>query len=115
MNQVDKILTIAALQKRLRHFLQLLLIDKAFAIGDLFDTGDLDALPLFDDLYELRGLHEGVEGTGVQPGGAPGQDGYFQFALFEIFLVYVGDLIFSTGRRLQVPGYAYNLIVVEIE
>ena len=35
--------------------------NETFAVGDLFDTRDPDALPLFDHLDKLRSLHQGIE------------------------------------------------------
>ena len=45
----------------------------ALAPGNLFETPDLLALPLFDGGDELSGVEKGVEGSGIEPGKAPSE------------------------------------------
>ena len=41
------------------------------APGDLLGTTDFEPLPVLDGTDEVRGIIEGVEGAGIEPGGAP--------------------------------------------
>ena len=64
---------------------------------EILDVGDLEALAFFKGLDKLRGFQHGVEGAGVQPGGAPGQNLDLESTAFEVRLIDGGDLQFTTG------------------
>ena len=73
-------------------------VDPAGAPGDLLDAADLVALPGLDDLDELAGLHQRLEGAGVEPRGAAGEHGHGEVAAPQVGVVDVGDLELAAGR-----------------
>jgi hypothetical protein len=80
---------------------ELILVDPAVEVGDLLRTADLEPLALLDGLDELTGLHQGLVGAGIEPGGAAADAAQVQLAALEIAVVEVGDLQLAArrGRR----------------
>ena len=51
--------------------LQLFIVDKTHAPGDLFDARDFLPLPFFDRLNKMAGIEKAVVGSGVKPSVSP--------------------------------------------
>src|SRR5579872_1947582 len=115
LNQIDQVLTVAALEQRLRDLLYLLCGDEPFPVRDLFYTRDTDPLPLFDHLHELSCLHERIEGSRIQPGRSPVEYRDSELSPAQVFLVDIGDLIFAAGGWLQMFGNIHHGVVIEIQ
>ena len=58
--------------------------DESLPPRDFFGGSDLEALALFDGAHVVRGVEQGIEGAGVEPGGAAGQYFDLQAAGFEV-------------------------------
>jgi hypothetical protein len=54
-------------------------------------------------------------GAGIDPGGAAAEQFDRKLAPVQIDAVEVGDLQLATGTRLEVPGDADDIVVVEVE
>ena len=87
----------------------------AHAIGNFFNTGDLEALAGLNGLDEGRGLQQGVVCAGVEPGVAAAHGLDVELVAREVGLVDVGDLEFTAGRRLYRLRDIDDILVVEIE
>ena len=87
-------LTVIVLAKRLRQPADLFGGNPAFAVGDLFQAGDFEPLPLFDRLDEIGCLEERIMGPGVQPGDSPPQRDDRQRLALEVDFVDLRDLQF---------------------
>ena len=87
----------------------------AHPVADLFQAGNLQALPLLDRLHEAGGLHEGIGSAGVEPGKAAAERLDPQGVLLEIDAVEIGDLEFATRARGERRGDVANPRVIEIE
>src|SRR5450830_99736 len=74
-------------------FAELVVGEEAAAPGDLFGGADLQSLAVLDGPDIVGCLDERVEGSGVEPGGAAGQDLDLQPSLVEVGAVDVGDLV----------------------
>src|ERR1035437_2943029 len=94
--------------------LELGAIDPALMVGDFLQTGDFQALAVFDDVHELRGVEQGVVRAGVEPGSAAAEELNVQLAAVEIEAIEVGDLEFAAGGRLQTASERHDRGVVEI-
>src|ERR1039458_1158770 len=82
---------------------------------NLFGARYHQSLPFFDGLDVERRFHQGFVSARVQPGHASSHDHDFQLAVFQICLVYVGNLQLPSRTRLQRLGDFDNLIVVKIK
>src|SRR5690606_12529028 len=89
--------------------------EESLSPGDLFGGADLVALAGLQRADEVRGVVEGVEGAGVQPGGAAGEDLDLQLALLQVATVEVGDLQLAADRGAQLAGVADDPLVVEVQ
>lgn len=106
---------IRVLRARLSNALELLLVDKALAVGNLLDAGDVDALPLLDDGNELGGLEEAVVRAGVQPDHAAAHALHRKGVGAEISLVDGGNLELAARRGLDGTCDVHDVVVVEVE
>src|SRR5690606_8558560 len=80
-----------------------------------FDTADLKALPFFDHLDELSGLHQRGKRAGVQPRRTPTENAHFEAPSGEVRFVDVRNFVFATGGRLDAFGNLHHSVVVEIQ
>lgn len=110
-----QVLAVLGLHQRLGQPQQLLPVDEAPAVSDLLDAGDVEPLPLLDDIDELGRLLEPLVCTGVQPGHAPEEPDDPQLFPAEVLVVDGGNLQFPPGGGLYVFGDLHHVIVVEIE
>ena len=94
---------------------KVLVVDPAGAPGDLLDAADLVALPGLDDVHELAGVHQALEGAGVEPGGAAGEHGHREVAALEVGVVDGGDLELAAGAGREVAGDLDDVVVVEVQ
>ncbi len=90
-------------------------VDVAEAVDDLFGAGDLEALALLDRGDESTGVEERVVGASVQPGGASAEDFCAELAALKVPAVDVGDLELAAGRGFEVLCDADYLGVVEVD
>lgn len=68
-------------------------LDQAEAFGiDLLGGAEFQPLSGVDGADVVGGIVEGLEGAGIQPGRATGQDGDLQFTHFQVAAVHIGDL-----------------------
>jgi len=63
--QIHKILSVTAFQQGLGYGDQLIFCDKSFTVSYFFNASDFYALPLFNYLYKLGSLHQGIESAGI--------------------------------------------------
>lgn len=110
-----QVLAVLGLHQGLGQPQQLLPVDEAPAVSDLLDAGDVEPLPLLDDVDELGRLLEPLVCTGVQPGHAPEEPDDPQLFPAEVLVVDGGDLQLATGGGFYVFGDLHHVIVVEIE
>lgn len=115
MLEVQQILAIVVLLKRLGELVNLLSRDVAHAVGNLFEAGDLEALTGLDGLDEGCGLQQGVVGAGVKPGVAAAHGLDVELVAREVGLVDVGDLELTARRWLYRLRDIDDVLVVEIE
>ena len=87
----------------------------AFAIGDAFETGNLETLALFNDFNKRGSLTEGVVRAGVQPCETTAKGLYLEFTIFEEFLVYSGYFQLAAGGGFDLLGHINHLIGIEVE
>src|SRR5206468_1749544 len=98
----QEVLAVLALARLLAELLELRRVDEALEKRDLLDTGDLQALALFERLDELRAAQERIIRAGVEPGDAAahGLDG--KLAAREVRAIDVGDFKLAARRGLEV-------------
>ena len=72
-------------------------------------------MTLLDDFDEGAGFGQAVVGAGVEPGEAALQGLYLQVLLGEVLLVDGGDFQFTAGTGLDVLGYLYHAVRIEVE
>jgi len=89
--------------------------DESAVEGGFLGAADLDALTFLDGLDVGAGLVEGSAGAGIEPGEASREFLDPEGAAAEVLHVDVGDLEFSAGGRLQVPGDGDDVVVVEVQ
>lgn len=94
---------------------ELFRIDKAVGIGDLFRTGDLEALPPLERGNEIAGFQEAVGRSGIEPGIAAPHQGHAQAPLIQIDPVHIGDFQLPARRGFQVSRYIDDVRVIEIK
>lgn len=73
------------------------LIDPVLVETDFFETGDFQALPTFDDLYEVRGGSQVFMTSGIEPCSATTEQFHGQLVQFEIGSIQISDFKFSAG------------------
>ena len=110
-----QVLAVLGLHQGLGQPQQLLPVDEAPSVSDFLDAGDVEPLPLLDDIDELGRLLEPLVCTGVQPGHAPEEPDDPQLFPAEVLVVDGGDLQFPPGGGLYVFGDLHHVVVVEIE
>ena len=115
MLEAQQILAVVVLSERLGELVDLLSRDVTHAVGDLFETGNLEALAGLNGLDKGCGLQQGVVGAGVEPGVAAAHGLDVELVAREVSLVDVGDLEFTAGRWLYRLGDIDDVLVVEIE
>lgn len=113
--EAQQILAVVVLLEWLGELVNLLSRDVAHAVGDLFETGDLEALTGLDGLDEGCGLQQGVVGAGIEPGIASAHGLDVKLVAREVGLVDVGDLELTARRWLYRLGDRDDVLVVEIE
>src|SRR3984957_9294724 len=64
----NEILSVGGALHRIDQPQQLFGVDEALHERDFFRAGDLQPLPLLDNVDELRGFEQGFMGAGVEPG-----------------------------------------------
>lgn len=89
--------------------------NKAHAEGNFFQTGDFQALALFQGFDKAAGFVQGIEGSGVQPGEAPAQQFDAQVAAFQVGLIDAGDFQLSPVAGFYLFGDVNYIVVVEVE
>ena len=94
---------------------QLVAVDVAHPVGNFFQAGHLEVLPLLNGGDEVGRFHHRIVGPGVEPGIAAAHQLDVELALFEVDRVDVGDFEFAAGRRLDVLGDVDHLVVVEVQ
>ena len=87
----------------------------SIAVGDTFETGDLEALAFLYDFYESGCFGEAVVSAGVEPSEATTEDLDFELAIFEKLLIDCCYFKFATGRWLDALSYLHDLIGIEVE
>lgn len=110
-----KVLAVAGFFEAGGLFQQGLLADPALAVGNFFQTGDFQALAVFDGLHKVPGFQQGVVGAGIQPGKAPAQHLDIELALIQVGHVHIGDFQLAPGGGLDIAGNLDHLVVVEVE
>src|SRR5690606_26128629 len=115
LEKTEEVLAVARLAQRFGALAQIVVAEEAAPPGDLLGAADLQALPCLDRAHERRGVGEGVERAGVQPGGAARQHLDREPALIEVVPVDVGDLVLAPVRGLQTLGDLDDLVVVEVQ
>ena len=115
VQKLHQVRPVPGLQERLSDLHELVVGEEALAPGDLFGRADLGTLPPLDRAHEVAGVVEGVEGAGVEPGGATREDLDAQPALLEVDPVEVGDLQLAARGRLQLVGVIDDVVAVEVE
>ena len=115
MLEVQQILAIVVLLKRLGELVNLLSRDVAHAIGNLFEAGNLEALAGLDGLDEGCSLQQGVVRAGIEPGVAAAHGLDVELVAREVGLVDVGDLELTARRWLYRLRDVDDVLVVEIE
>ena len=70
---------------------------------------------MLDGADEAGGVGQGVEGAGVEPGGAAGQDLHGQPAGLQVGAVDVGDLVLTAGGGLEALGDLDDVVVIEVQ
>ena len=70
-------------------------------------------MTVFQRGNELAGFKEAFMGPGVEPGVAAAHDLNRELSLFEIKTIQVGNLQFSSRRRLEALGKRNDMPVVE--
>lgn len=113
--QSHKVLSVLVLQHGLCHFTQFLRADPTLTVGDTFQAGHFQPLPLLDDFDESRGFGEAVVCASVQPGESPSEGFYFQFPFIQVDLVHRGDFQFAPGRWFDMCRYVHHTVGVEIQ
>ena len=115
IDDLQEVLSVLVLQHGLGQFAHLLFADPAVAVGDAFETGNLQALAFLDDFHEGGGLAEAVVCARVEPGEATAEHLHLQLAVFQEALVHRGDLQLATCRGLDMLSHFDDLVGVEIE
>ena len=94
---------------------QLGTVDELHAEGDFFGAGDLEPLPLLDDLDEIGCLQQRFGRTGVQPGHAAAKNAHLQCAFFHIDSVQVCDLDLPTCGGSDLFGKGRYAGIIKIQ
>ena len=87
----------------------------AFAPGDFFGAGNLQALALLQRNNELTNLHQAFVRAGVQPGVAALHDLHLELALLQIGVIDAGDFQLAARAGLDGFGDVRHLRVIEIQ
>ena len=95
-DDLEEILPVLVFEHGLRYFLHFLPCDPSTAVGDAFETGNLQSLALLDNLHEDGCLGKRVVGAGVEPGESPSERLHLQPANLQEALV--------DSRNLQLPA-----------
>lgn len=115
MLEAQQILAVVVLLERLGELVYLLSRDVAHAVGDLFETGDLEALAGLDGLDEGCSLQQGVVRAGIEPGIASAHGLDVKLVAREVGLVDIGDLKLTARRWLYRLRDIDDVLIVEIE
>lgn len=99
LSEGKQVFSVSALHEWLGKKFQLGTVYPALAIGNFFYASNFKPLPFFDGLHESRSLHEGREGSGIEPSCSAVKNAYREFALSQVFGIYVGNFVFSAGAR----------------
>ena len=113
--EAQQILAVVVFSERLGELVDLLSRDVAHAVGNLFEAGNLEALSGLDGLDEGCSLQQGVVRAGIEPGVAAAHGLDVELVAREVGLVDVGDLEFTTGRRLYRLRDIDDVLVVEVK
>ena len=115
MLEAQQILAVVVLLERLGELVDLLSRDVTHAVGDLFETGNLEALAGLNGLDKGCGLQQGVVGAGVKPGVAAAHGLDVKLVAREVGLVDVGNLELTACRWLNRLRDVDDVLIVEIE
>jgi ClpX C4-type zinc finger len=100
---------------RPRQYTDLIHVDIAEIERDLLQTGNLETLPLLDDLNVVGGAQQGIGTAGIEPSDSAPHMLDRELTAFEINAVEVGDLQFSSRRWPQARCNLERIAIVEIE
>ena len=95
--------------------LHLFITDKTAAIGNFFNTGNLQALPLLDNLHKLAGIHQAVRRTGIKPGIAAAHNHHIQASFLQIQIIEVGNFQLAARRWLQITRLFHHIGRIKIQ
>src|SRR5690606_31048860 len=108
-------LSVSCLRQRSRKSLQLLAVDIACTIGNLFRTADLQPLARLNGFDEQRCLQQGFVRPSIEPGYAASEKLDIQLTTFEIDSIDVRDLILTPRGRPQTCSNVEHGVVIEIQ
>src|SRR6185437_13968091 len=98
-----------------RRAFDLILVNVAVTISDLFGAGHHQSLAGFNGLNKKRSLEHGFMGACVEPSHAAAHDRDVESPTFQIFAVHVGDFELATRRRFQRAGDFDYLRTIKVE
>src|SRR3954471_22445996 len=101
---LQQILTVAAVLQRGRESFQACGIYVSLAKDDLLRARDLQSLPLLNGLNEHARLQQRLVRARIQPCKAPPQDFGLQLALLQVSVVQISDLKLTARRWFQRGG-----------
>ncbi|MNV56610.1 hypothetical protein D3C71_1489030 [compost metagenome] len=84
---LDQVLTVSGLAQLLTAAQELRLRDPSVNICNLLGSCDFDALVIFDRPYKIRGIHETLMRSGIEPGVSATQQFHIQLAHPQIFFI----------------------------
>src|SRR5262249_37918742 len=111
----EEIAAVRARFHRMSESLQIAGADISHPIGDFLEARDHQPLTLLDGLNVVRGLNERFMRAGIEPGNTAGQPLDMKLRSLQILTVDVGDLQFTSCRRLEASGNVDHLVIVEID
>ena len=98
----------------LGQFSELVSVYPSLLVGYLFETSHFETLALFYYLDEGTGLAQTVVGTSVEPGKSALEGKHLQLMAVEIFLVDGGNLELAASTGLDIFGYLYHAVGLEV-
>ena len=83
--------------------------------GNFLKTGNLQSLPTFDHLNEIRSRRQVVMASRVQPSGSPAQDFNGKFTCLKVCAIQIGDLQLPACRRLELSCSGARMVIEKIQ